>query len=106
MTKDEMRLAIAKAMGWSQHKFNPTFWTAPGGECTINHPMPNWPDDLNAMHEAEKQITDDEWPKYRGLLDHYAFFTASPEDARYYRPHCCTAEQRAMAWLRTKGLWK
>lgn len=64
MTQDEQRIAIAKWMGWTHIKLvdSPAALGRPSlmgyadnlsGELKV---IPNYPLDLNAMHEAEKKL--------------------------------------------------
>lgn len=62
--------------------------------------LPDYFNDLNAMHEAEKQLTSEEWEDYAFELaeligrNHRIQFTVH-----------ATAAQRAEAFLRTHGRW-
>jgi hypothetical protein len=115
MTPEVQRIAIAEACGWknvdagsgrvwgvtTRHKGTPS-------EFDVCVDVPNYPFDLNAMHEAENflfpvEISDLYSPD---LVKEYAS----------YLPHMCighpggamraTASQRAEAFLRTIGKWK
>ena len=61
--------------------------------------------DLNAMAEVDKLITDEQWPEFKDML-HELAFKACPPRAKYFRPHCATAAQRAEAFLRCIGKWE
>jgi hypothetical protein len=101
MTNEQINIAIAEACGWKHIAFNRGWVETGDGEtqCVI----PNYCNDLNAMHEAEKMLrkpmkgsdTDtiigDRMHKYAELIG-YAF------DA--------PAKQRAEAFLRTIGKWE
>lgn len=66
----------------------------------------NYFEDLNAMHEAEKSLTDDQCDVY-GLLITGIMSDGGRSDRR--RDYCdwhATAPQRAEAFLRTIGRWK
>ena len=93
--------AIAEACGW-KYKGSPGFadlnykaWISPDGreycEC------PNYTGDLNAMHEAEKEIwiNKQQWDRYKAIL----------QDMRCDDAIHATADQRAEAFLRTIGKW-
>ena len=61
MKPDEQRIAIAEWMGWTQI-YNRADLDAPRGVNPHNKEVENllnYPLDLNAMHEAEKKLTDD-----------------------------------------------
>lgn len=98
MTLEDQRVAIAKVCGtlacpgcaWEQT------------EClSHDHKVPYYPEDLNAMHEAEKQLSNTERHHYEDLLK---LVCASDS---YPLPSNCmaTAAQRAEAFLKTLTLW-
>lgn len=117
MTNEEIRIKVAEACGWSQKKVDPEYpLTRPEGrwehgEQTVYHwgQLPDYLNDLNAMHEAEKVLTKEQWFHYNC----YLFKSSVPEaegdewDASNAR-HCihATAAQRAEAFLKTFKLWK
>ena len=122
MTPEQQRIAIAEACGW---KYEPrklhlsgipiedSFpWIKPDGSRAFPQEIPNYPNDLNAMHEAEKTLTDEQYDDFVSYL--------LPEDERkHYKSwglegiggfaprHLIspTAAQRAEAFLRTLNLW-
>lgn len=64
-------------------------------------PVPDYINDLNAMHEAEKVLTEEQWTDYYdNLLD-----TTKPSFVLRDITHA-TASQRAEAFLRTIGKWQ
>ena len=98
MTDDAKRIAIAEACRWTQvyqQKSDGWLW----GESPDDgwHILPDYLNDLNAMHEAEKTLTDDEYKQYRRILT---------EDTEAGREISATARQRAEAFLRTTGRWE
>jgi hypothetical protein len=90
MTPKEQQVAIEEACGW-------TVWS-----CGV----PDYLNDLNAMHEAEKVLD----PKGKDGSYEYWLRTVChiPEresaNGRYF--YRATASQRAEAFLRTIGKWK
>jgi len=84
MTDEQINAAIAEACGWD-HK-------------PINCGGANYCTDLNAMHEAEKVLTDDQcsifYPVKLGAVCRIKPIIFS------------TARQRAEAFLRTLGKWE
>ena len=61
-----------------------------------NKQPPDYLNDLNAMHEAEKVLTSPQWDKY----------TVALLFATEHRMFCAaTAAQRAEAFLKTLNLW-
>lgn len=59
---------------------------------------PDYLKDLNAMHEAEKVLNDDQWSTYADLL--------RLECGHCFRLAAATAKQRAEAFLKTLNLWQ
>jgi hypothetical protein len=106
MTLEEQRIAIAEACGWknvdagsgrvwgvtTRHKGTPS-------EFDVCVDVPNYPFDLNAMHDAEKVLVSLQWVSYSRRLQ-----TLCDESVTW--PIHATASQRAEAFLRTIGKWK
>lgn len=102
MKAEEQRAAIAEACGWT-----PTPVTNTTGWRIGTTVMPDFLNDLNAMHEAEKVLTTEQYTAYW----HHLFDV----DRRYQRSITApsviymiraAAAQRAEAFLRTLNLWK
>lgn len=102
MTDQQINAAIAKQCDWKDVWRAPNasetayfVGTSPSGEFL---PVPNYCNDLNDMHEAEKvlvnQFTTIEEAYWRNL--------------QQVKPHpiYATARQRAEAFLRTLGKWE
>ena len=110
MTREEQRIAIAEACGWKNHDHPDVMqlkqgWTTPKQWCMdpegvlrFNHDRPNYLNDLNAMHEAEKVLTNEQLEVYCNILH-------KPNHGVYWAIHA-TASQRAEAFLRTIGKWE
>lgn len=118
MTPEQQRIAIAQACGWKGISQSYLIGYAPWRpetysdrvnacpvdelECIPLDPLPDYLNDLNAMHEAEKILTDDQHITYRNILANVigdvTFFCRKYTSA--------TAAQRAEAFLRTLNLWK
>jgi len=111
MNPEQQRIAIAEACGWKHGETTETAygasyplkgWRGPNSE-RFGHGQfpPDYLNDLNAMHEAQKVFTAEQHKRY---LRHLAGITLASDcldeavDA--------TAAQRAEAFLRTLGLWK
>ena len=97
MNKQEQRIAIAEACGWHDCQLIKSYEGAqiPYGLSPNDSPIlreaPDYCNDLNAMHEAEKVL----------LIQHQI----------PYGEHCgydlkATAAQRAEAFLKTIGKWE
>lgn len=56
--------------------------------------------DLNAMHDAEKMLTEDQFKMYTHWLEKLM------PDTRYRSLLCAPASRRAEAFLRTLGKWE
>ena len=95
MSPDSQRIAIAEACEIvSKDKWGSLYKTPRG----ILRDCPDYPTDLNAMHEAEKVLTLPERRKYRKtLLGH-----CEPASIAIH----ATAAQRAEAFLLTIGKWE
>ena len=99
MTDEQINRAIADACGWSMED-GVWVWTADGIDCTY-YELWDWANDLNAMHEAEKVLTDAQCVFFRTYLREQF----GPHPASLYVWHA-TARQRAEAFLRTVGKWE
>jgi hypothetical protein len=105
MTPEMQRVAIAEACGWRAHRFYDGLGWLPKdrephqGGLTL----PDFLNDLNAMHEAEKTLSDGQW-----LIYEHALQSITAQHGDY--SHCIlihsTASQRAEAFLKAKELWK
>jgi len=111
MNPDKQRITIAEACGWKWNPANPPtdarpYYTHPTMRAEYN--LPDYLNDLNAMHEAEKVLTLEQFDRYRTDLwsavcnSEYAFESCAPLIAiRAFIS--ATAAQRAEAFLRTIG---
>jgi hypothetical protein len=108
MTNEQINIAIAEACGWKEIQSShapvefgrrPHGWKrTEHGNRTLETQIPDYCNDLNAMHEAEKVLTRDQievfceqlLPKHHGI---------------WWGIHT-TASQRAEAFLRTIGKWE
>lgn len=105
MTPEQQRIAIAKACGYRDGELKP-FWLAPPiGQpfiaCGINQ-LPDYLNDLNAMHEAEKVLMTEP-----NLMNKYQNYELSKFVSSVNSNWLCraTSAQRAEAFLRTLNLW-
>ncbi len=113
MNQQQQRIAIAEACGWTN--------VAPRIVKNVKHQgdditvgiwsddgwIPNYLNDLNAMHEAEKVLTNEQDLEYSEALEQVVgarFGCNNAEDMRRLRS--ATAAQRAEAFLRTIGEWE
>jgi hypothetical protein len=121
MTPEKQRIAIAEACGWkwvgSPEQVAATYgFTMPekwvvdsNGKLQFPHNTPDYLNDLNAMHEAEEILTDQQHNRFRKHLAHVVGERESPSYStpgwrrRYVS---ATARQRAEAFLKTIGKWE
>ena len=93
MSPEKQRIAIAEACGWRKDKRG-LGWLTPSGEYSE---LPDYLNDLNAMHEAEKRLRN----QFNTVEEAYW------RNLAHVQPHpiYATAAQRAEAFLRTLNLW-
>lgn len=105
MTEEQQRIAIAEACGWTLLETDFKEWTLTSptksrkvfdNQFQALLSLPNYLNDLNAMHEAEKMLTDKEYEAFCMEL----FFIVKSG-----RLISATSGQRAEAFLKAKGLW-
>ena len=108
MNNKQINIAIAEACGWKYEK-NETH--APDGAFWWSK-KPEFPDycnDLNAMHEAEKVFTYEEAQQFEGELCGICgsenLHKEYPLPFEFSVAHA-TASQRAEAFLKTIGKWE
>jgi len=97
MTNQEINHVIAEFCGYKFIAFNKGWITCGDAEIQIN--IPDYCNDLNAMHEAEKNLIRGDpglWECYTNRLN-----TKYGIDAIH-----ATARERAEAFLKTIGKWK
>jgi hypothetical protein len=108
MTNEQINIAIAEACGWTDCSIiDGILCGLPIGVTSLNGRydiIPNYCNDLNAMHEAENVLPRqlyhvDYWQKGYGR-----FQTIVSEMT--VTPFSATASQRAEAFLRTLGRWE
>lgn len=117
MTQEEQKVAIATACGWSHIE---NISTIRIGGTYVGYPsknpilgerqkLPDYINDLNAMHEAEKALQDKclFWPDYVDELSKMFRVGFPGKDATNWSQMChATAAQRAEAFLKTIGKWE
>lgn len=117
MTDEQMRIAIAKSVGWTDLHFR-----GGKGKCvslvgrkrgyTFKMPrhVPDYPNCLNAMHEVEKKLEQESEVVEYGIevlkaIERAKIISVEGEPKWGLIIHA-TARQRAESYLRVKGLWK
>ncbi len=107
MNIEQQRLAIAKACGWHKRLES---WRNPCGQPGFVS-IPDYLNDLNAMHEAEKTLDANQRLDYACYLTEPVrdqVYEVMPRDIHYsvcFPAINSTAAQRAEAFLRTLNLW-
>jgi len=108
MTPEAQRIAIAKVCGYTDEgpncppgKFR--FWRPGGYKTDSVYRLPNYLNDLNAMHEAEKLLKSEQHFTFQVELARVINTTTYPLNFALLH---ATAAQRAEAFLRTLNLWK
>ena len=96
MNPEQQRVAIAEACGRVQRPDGSWF---PIGKDYGSAGIPDYLNDLNAMHDAEKVLVRLQWVSYSRRLQ-----TLCDESVTW--PIHATASQRAEAFLRTIGKWE
>ena len=117
MTPEAIRAAIAEVLKWRSDTRNvgprgskmDGWWTPFGRFTTDINDIPDYPGDLNAMHEAEKVLNAGQINTYIGHLFSFAKVAEAGSNpweiiASRVAIHA-TASQRAEAFLRTLNLW-
>lgn len=111
MTPEQQRIAIAESCGWkwkAKVKGAIKVWHKPPDMVFYDHQLPDYPNDLNAMHDAEKSCILETFEK--SLLFRNALHKICCDGHNYKIEASliwhATAAQRAEAFLRTLNLWK
>jgi hypothetical protein len=114
MDEEKQRIKIAEACGWKRHplQMNKNFWIQfPSQKQARDYrDLPDYLNDLNAMHEAKKALWAKDWA-YRYIFnDHLAniikgrIVNRNEWDAETFLD--ATAAEQAEAFLKTLGLWE
>lgn len=121
MNSDKQRIAIAEFCGWKDVRGVTHLGIPPEGGRLFPYPeyheedwrlkpfhgIPDYLNDLNAMHEAEKMLSELQWDQYNHILVtlwvKQDFSLLSVIKAYYCH---ATAAQRAEAFLKTLGKWE
>lgn len=120
MTPEEQRIAIAEACGaeWETDKFGTPLLVNKEqdaillvriNEKDLLFSLPEYLSDLNAMHEAEQLLTEDQKTDYGWMLNQVVAADCGQAGGPYghnlTQLASATAIQRAEAFLRTLNLW-
>lgn len=106
MTPEAQQIAIAQACGWTTHGKESgdgevyVFYKTQEGH--YRNALPDYLNDLDAIHEAEKVLTTEQAGDYYWKLKGFDAPNNTPAGNWVYH---VTATQRAEAFLRTIGAW-
>lgn len=115
MNEEQINLAIAEVRGWRNIRGQDdidavgnvmagVWWFGKpphGGDDTL---LPDHCNDLNAMHEVEETLDDQQYTAFSDYL--YDAECQRQKDTKKWRWLSATARQRAEAFLRTIGKWE
>jgi hypothetical protein len=107
MTTEQINTAIGEACGWTQKSSHfggsEGIWTDQSG---VDHTkLPDYCNNLNAMHEAEMCIPEDKQALYDTHLVAIVGKETGLIPSLQFRCIHASAKQRAKAFLRTVGKW-
>ncbi len=102
MNKEAQRIAIAEACGIEVAPC--TCKSNPWIDAKTRKHLPDYLNDLNAMHEASETLDTLTYEKY--ALTVGIVIQSDSSDVIYRLPLDATAEQRAEAFLKTIGKWQ
>jgi len=102
MTNEKINAAIAEACGWC---FEYGHWVlrVSGKLTRSRYELPDYCNDLNAMHEVITALPKERRHNYLGYLFEVVNVKKVGE---IFNAHNATARQRAEAFLRTLGKWE
>ena len=105
MKANKQRLKIAEARGWTNFFLRPESgeWSACPPQRMTREIVPDYLNDLNAMHKAEMALTPEQRDTYGRSLD----CMSDPDRVGHsYWSVFADATQRAEAFLKTLDLWE
>lgn len=100
MTSEQINIAITELCGWyEEDNESEICWTRRElTYCVHEDELPDYCNDLNAMHEAEKVLNDEQKESY--------FFNLMCLYGNWPKAIQATATERAEAFLKTIGKWE
>lgn len=98
MSEEEINKAIAEEVGYF---YMDDHWHYPNGAKIPQElvPIPDFSNDLNAMHEALSALKEDQWDRFESEL---GWITGD----RGFCKINASAKEKALAFLKTVGKWK
>lgn len=112
MNPEKQRIKIAEACGWTDIKPTGNFLQTPCGSDPDPDEgwgsLPDYLNDLNAMHEVEKTLSDEQWREY--IVKLARVIAGAKRNEKVSVPTSilisAIAAQRSEAFLRTLNLWE
>lgn len=105
MTQEQKQIKLAEAAGWRLFSSFDNLWAPPkrGVEYDCDaYPLPDYFNDLNAVHELEEELDDSQKMLYVAKLSQILSPSKFPQSFRILHT---TAEQRCEALGLTLNLW-
>ena len=107
MTPEAQRIAIAEACGWKAHVDGLGYYQGVHPALMGGRAIPDYLNDLNAMHKAEQVMTPAQCVIYAERLSSFkCMHVEQPIEGPQSFMWGATAAQRAEAFLRTLGKWE
>jgi hypothetical protein len=112
MKKEDQQRTIANEIGWTGVCYSPNemfLWGHPPGKPEKWKEVPMFPENLNAMHEAEKTLTErQQWNYFYRLAERCGekFEGGRIKQSTAVMMLGWNAEVKAEEFLRTIGKWK
>ena len=108
MNEELQRIKIAEACGWTDFSRAKHEGAIQYGRKPLSYSdsweVPDYLNDLNAMHEAERVLNRNQQNTYINILDGMPDYKCPVHHD--FQWCCSTAAQRAEAFLKTFGLWE
>jgi hypothetical protein len=114
MTNKKINIAIAEHCGWRiAERVSPEVkedatacWIRPNGNEWQEENLPDYCNDLNAMHEAEKALNENKKNTFAFMLAQVLDTSPKVDLSDQFLNIHATARQRAEAFLKTIGKWE
>jgi hypothetical protein len=104
MTDEQINAAIARVCGWTNVNEAHRSGKAPGADYVGQEFIPDYCNDLNAIHEAENYLGEStNMVEYTNMLYDMACIVQTMTNR--WNPYGLPARYRAEAFLRTLGKW-
>lgn len=105
MTNEQINIAIFEIFGWKWEPEKNSFFHPENGRLKPKY-APNYCNDLNAMHEAEKALHEKKKNTFAFMLAQVLDTSPTVDLSDQFLNIHATASQRAEAFLKTLGKWE